>query len=60
MKKMNVRKVHSDLKYGYILVLALKIRVNMVNNGKIRVTEIFILAYFTQCVSALLGLHACK
>ena len=57
MKKFNFRKAHSKLKYGYILVLALKIRVN---NGKIRVTEHFILAYYTQCISILLGLHACK
>ena len=57
MKKFNFRKAHSKLKHGYILVLALKIRVN---NGKIRVTEHFILAYFTQCISILLGLHACK
>ena len=31
MKKFNFRKAHSKLKYGHILVLALKIRVN---NGK--------------------------
>lgn len=44
MQKFNFRKAHSKLKCGYILVLALKIREN---NEKIRVTEHFILAYFT-------------